>query len=233
MSKKDVLSCAFCGKPQQLVTKLVAGPNVNICDACIQACQLIIAEDKASDGLTSTKEVKIDIDQKNLPKPKEIHQFLNDYIIGQEKSKRAGTTNVAGIAGFGEACKIAKTKPQKYKEVEKLRNYLEEEILKIAGKEVKIFAKEADRIPNTSYIALEYADSQAQVINFDVNGICVSGGSACSSGSAKASRVLKAMKVTPNFIDSAIRVSLSVDNTKEEVDKFIKVWSEFYERHKS
>ena len=49
---------------------------------------------------------------------------------GQEKSKRAGTTNVAGIAGFGEACKIAKTKPQKYKEVEKLRNYLEEEILK-------------------------------------------------------------------------------------------------------
>lgn len=152
---------------------------------------------------------------------------------GQEKNKRAGTTNVAGIAGFGEACKLAKAKPQKYKEVEKLRDYLEATILEIAGKEVKIFGKEANRLPNTSYLALEYADSQAQVINFDVNGICVSGGSACSSGSTKASRVLKAMKATPNFIDSAIRVSLSIDNTKEEVEQFIKVWSEFYERHKS
>jgi len=152
---------------------------------------------------------------------------------GQENSKRAGTTNAAGIAGFGKACELAKTKPEKYKKVKELRDYLEQEIIKIGQDDVKIFGLDVDRLPNTSYSSLAYADAQAQLINFDLNNICVSAGSACSSGSSKASRVLRAIKTTPDFINSAIRVSLSVDNTKEEIDKFITTWKEFYNRHKS
>lgn len=152
---------------------------------------------------------------------------------GQENSKRAGTINTAGIAGFGKACEIAKEKPAKYKKIQELRDYLEQEIVKIAKDDIKIFGCDVKRLPNTSYLSLAYADAQAQLINFDLNNICVSAGSACSSGSSKASRVLKSIKATPDFIDSAVRVSLSTENTKEEIDKFISVWHEFYKRHKS
>ncbi len=150
----------------------------------------------------------------------------------QEKSKRAGTTNVAGIVGFGEACKDAKEKISTYENVKKLRDFLEVEIKKIGGSEVKIFADSVTRLPNTSYIALRNADSQTQLINFDLNGICVSSGPACSSGAATASRTLKAMKITPDFSASAIRVSLSAENTKEEIAKFIQVWSDFFQKTK-
>lgn len=154
------------------------------------------------------------------------------YGGGQEKSKRGGTTNAAGIIGFGIACEIAIENIEKYKETEKLRDFLESEITKIAGDEVKFISSEAKRLPSTSYIALQYADSQTQLIHFDLNGICISAGSACSSGSAAASRVLKAMKVCPTFSSSAIRVSLSTETTKEEIEQFIKIWGEFYKKHK-
>lgn len=152
----------------------------------------------------------------------------------QEKSKRAGTTNVAGIAGFGEACKLAAKKLSSYQNVKILRDFLEAEIQKIAKEtnddNVKIFASEVERLPNTSYIAIANADAQTQLINFDLNGICVSAGPACSSGTLTESRILKAMKIAPAFSTSAIRVSLGLENTKDEVEKFIKVWSEFYKR---
>lgn len=157
---------------------------------------------------------------------------IKPLIVGgkQEKSKRAGTTNTAGIAGFGEACKITAEKISDYENVKKLRDYLESEIKKIAGSDVKIFSEEAARLPNTCFMALKNSDSQTQLINFDINGICVSAGSACSSGTVVGSRVLAAMGVDPSFASSAIRVSLSPENTQQEVEKFIQVWKEFFER---
>ncbi|NBV06032.1 MAG: cysteine desulfurase [Proteobacteria bacterium] len=148
----------------------------------------------------------------------------------QEKSKRAGTINVAGIIGFGVACKLAKAKIAQYKNVEELRNFLESEIKKIGAENIKIFSTEVARLPNTSYIAIKNADAQTQLINFDLNGICVSAGPACSSGTSTGSRVLKAMNITPEFSNSAIRVSLGTETTEDEIKKFIKVWSEFYYR---
>lgn len=148
----------------------------------------------------------------------------------QEKSKRAGTTNIAGISGFGEACKLSAKKLPKYLEVKKLRDFLESEIKKIGGNDVKIFATEVERLPNTSYIALRNADAQTQLINLDLNGICVSAGPACSSGTLTESRILKAMGIAPEFSTSAVRVSLAVETTKDEIEKFIKVWSEFYKK---
>jgi len=159
---------------------------------------------------------------------------IKPLILGakQEKSRRAGTINVAGIAGFGEACKITKKKISTYDKVKELRDFLESELQKIAGDDVRIFAKDVERLQNTSYVAIRDADNQTQLINFDLNRICVSAGTACSSGTIAESRVLKAMKVEPSFSTSAIRVSLSTDNTLDEVKEFIRVWGDFYKRTK-
>ena len=75
----DLLKCSFCGKSQKQVKKLIAGPGVYICDECIDLCNEIIEEE-----LAETPELKLE----DLPKPKEIYQFLNDYIVGQEQAKK-------------------------------------------------------------------------------------------------------------------------------------------------
>ncbi len=75
----ELLKCSFCGKSQKQVKKLIAGPGVYICDECIDLCNEIIEEE-----LSETSEMHFD----ELPKPREIYQFLNDYIIGQEQAKK-------------------------------------------------------------------------------------------------------------------------------------------------
>ena len=75
----DLLKCSFCGKSQKQVKKLIAGPGVYICDECIELCNEIIEEELAESG---------DLNLDNLPKPREIFEFLNEYIIGQEAAKK-------------------------------------------------------------------------------------------------------------------------------------------------
>jgi ATP-dependent Clp protease ATP-binding subunit ClpX len=75
----DLLKCSFCGKSQKQVKKLIAGPGVYICDECIDLCNEIIEEE-----LAETPELKLE----DLPKPKQIYEFLNDYIVGQEQAKK-------------------------------------------------------------------------------------------------------------------------------------------------
>src|SRR4051794_33291803 len=76
----DLLKCSFCGKSQKQVKKLIAGPGVYICDECIDLCNEIIEEE-----LNETTEVGLD----ELPKPREIFEFLNSYVIGQETAKKS------------------------------------------------------------------------------------------------------------------------------------------------
>src|SRR3712207_1792760 len=76
----DLLKCSFCGKSQKQVKKLIAGPGVYICDECIDLCNEII-EEELSEGT--------EVGLEELPKPKEIFEFLNSYVIGQEKAKKA------------------------------------------------------------------------------------------------------------------------------------------------
>ena len=75
----DLLKCSFCGKSQKQVKKLIAGPGVYICDECIDLCNEIIEEE-----LTESSDVSFD----SLPKPKEIYEFLDGYIIGQDSAKK-------------------------------------------------------------------------------------------------------------------------------------------------
>lgn len=75
----DLVKCSFCGKSQKQVKKLIAGPGVYICDECIDLCNDIIEEE-----LSENSEVRFD----DLPKPIEIFNFLNDYVIGQERAKK-------------------------------------------------------------------------------------------------------------------------------------------------
>ena len=75
----ELLKCSFCGKSQKQVKKLIAGPGVYICDECIDLCNEIIEEE-----LAETSELRFD----ELPKPTEIFDFLNDYIIGQDQAKK-------------------------------------------------------------------------------------------------------------------------------------------------
>ena len=75
----DLLKCSFCGKSQKQVKKLIAGPGVYICDECIDLCNEIIEEE-----LSQSSEVRFD----ELPKPREIYEYLNDYVIGQDGAKK-------------------------------------------------------------------------------------------------------------------------------------------------
>lgn len=76
---KGQLKCSFCGKMQEQVKKLVAGPGVYICDECIELCNEIIEEEFSED---------VDIDLKEVPKPKDIKSILDEYVIGQENAKK-------------------------------------------------------------------------------------------------------------------------------------------------
>ncbi|MGI8668353.1 MAG: ATP-dependent Clp protease ATP-binding subunit ClpX, partial [Aridibacter sp.] len=76
---EEVLRCSFCGKSQNEVKKLIAGPSVYVCNECIDICNEIINDDEQTDGITS---------RTNLPKPQQIHDFLDEYVIGQSESKK-------------------------------------------------------------------------------------------------------------------------------------------------
>lgn len=153
-------------------------------------------------------------------------------ILGgnQEKNLRAGTENLAGIAGFGKAAELVDI--EKYHKLGVLRDRLEKDLLALAPN-LKIFGFDAPRVHNTSMFALPGASSETQLIALDLAGICVSNGSACSSGTVKISHVLKAMGATDAEAGSSLRVSLGWNTTEKDIDYFLAKWSEMYNRVKS
>ncbi|MBT3917390.1 MAG: cysteine desulfurase [Rhodospirillaceae bacterium] len=151
---------------------------------------------------------------------------------GQERSRRAGTENVPGIVGFGAAANLAAENIDKANEIKILRDHLESKIKSMAPDAV-VFGERVDRLPNTICLSMPNVSSETQVMKFDLTGIMVSAGSACSSGRVQASHVLKAMGVGEEVASTAIRVSLGDSNTKEEVDYFVSQWREIYVRANS
>ncbi len=140
---------------------------------------------------------------------------------GQERRQRAGTENVAGIAAFGMAAKIAGKNIDKYKKnVGNLKNKIENELKKYEF--VKILGENSPRICNSILFSIKNAKAETLVMNFDLENIALSNGSACSSGVVQTSHVIEAMGESKN--NAALRISLGWASTKENVDHFISVW---------
>ena len=145
---------------------------------------------------------------------------------GQERGHRAGTENVAGIAGFGAAAKVATPLPAA------LRDRFEAE-LRSAVPDVVIFGEKAMRLPNTSNFALPAVGAETTVMALDLEGVMVSSGSACSSGKVKPSHVLHAMSVPESIARSALRVSFGWNSTDQDVDAAISAISQLQSRVRS
>jgi cysteine desulfurase len=155
----------------------------------------------------------------------DIH--LADPLIrggGQERGLRAGTENVPGIAAFGAAAAAARQLGQtEAARMLVLRNRLEAGLRAIAPATV-IFGAAAERLPNTTLFALEGMKAETAVIAFDLEGIAVSSGAACSSGKVQPSHVLAAMGVSPGLLRGAVRVSLGCETTEAEVETLLSAW---------
>jgi cysteine desulfurase len=143
---------------------------------------------------------------------------------GQERGLRAGTENVAGIAGFGAAAAEAHHNCQAEREhVDALRSRLES-ALRAATPEAIIFGAEAARLPNTTLFAVPGMKAETAVIAFDLAGIAVSSGAACSSGKVQPSHVLAAMGFSPAVAHGAVRVSLGWSTTESDIESFLNAW---------
>ncbi|MGB6389986.1 MAG: cysteine desulfurase family protein [Methyloceanibacter sp.] len=150
---------------------------------------------------------------------------------GQELRRRAGTENVAGIAGFGVAAELAAAELDKVAGIAKLRDELEKRALAIAPDAV-VLSSRVERLPNTSCIAVPGTRAETLVIGLDLAGVAVSAGSACSSGKVEASHVLSAMAVPPEIAQGAIRVSLGYGSEVADIERFLAAWSEMIKRLK-
>jgi len=143
---------------------------------------------------------------------------------GQERRRRAGTENVIGIAGFGAAASAAKRDLADMARLAELRDRLEREALELAPG-ARVIGAEAPRLPNTTCLALPGMAAETLVIRFDLAGIAISAGAACSSGKVGASTVLAAMGLPDDLARSAIRVSLGWTTTERDIDAFLAAWS--------
>lgn len=142
---------------------------------------------------------------------------------GQEMRRRAGTENVAGIVGFGTAARLAKQDVAEQAKYAAMREVMESRLVKEAT-DIVIVGQDAQRVSTTSCIAMPRVQSEKQVMAFDLAGIAVSAGAACSSGKVKTSHVLAAMGYAPEIAASAIRVSFGHGTTSAELDRFVDVW---------
>lgn len=140
----------------------------------------------------------------------------------QERGLRAGTENVAAIAGFGAAAAGAKQPDAEH--VAKLRDALETGI-RAATPQAVIFGAGAPRLPNTTLFAVPGIKAETALIAFDLEGIAVSSGSACSSGKVTASHVLAAMGAGADLARGAVRVSLGWSSTTADVERFLGTWN--------
>ena len=148
----------------------------------------------------------------------------------QEKDKRAGTENVAGIVGMGKAIEIATNNIEKHNEIiQRLRDYYISEIRENIPN-IKINGDLEKRLPGNANISFESIKGDSLIFNLDLKGICASSGSACTSGSIDPSHVLKAINVPEKFLDNSLRISIGKYNTKEEVDYLIKNLTEIVNR---
>jgi len=150
---------------------------------------------------------------------------------GQEMGRRSGTENIVGIAGFGAAAQTAARDLANgvWEEIAALRDLLEDGLQSAASGSV-IIGQGTRRLPNTCYLATPGWKGETQVMAMDLAGFAGSAGAACSSGKTRASRVLTAMGFDADTSRGAIRLSLGPTNTRDEVLRFVDLWSQAHKR---
>ena len=148
----------------------------------------------------------------------------------QERNKRGGTENVAGIVGLGKACELARINMANHiRYLQELRNYYISRV-KETIPNVKLNGKLENRLPGNANFSFEGVDGEALLLNLDAKGICASSGSACSTGSPEPSHVLTAIGCTPSQAFSALRTTFDEENTKADIDYLVENLKEIVER---
>lgn len=148
---------------------------------------------------------------------------------GQELGRRAGTENLPGIVAFGAAAEAAKRDLAAYAGIAAIRDRLESLILAEAP-DTPIYGRSVPRLPNTACIGMLGVEAELQVMAFDLDGIAVSAGSACSSGKMKPSHVLLAMGLDEQAARQAIRISFGRDSQPEDADRAVEAWIKLWRR---
>jgi len=152
---------------------------------------------------------------------------LTQFLHGghQERNRRAGTQNVAGIAGLGKACELARAELDTYyKRVRVLRDRLEDGIFnQVPDIKLNGTPDREKRLPNTLNVSFAYIEGESLLLNLDMYGIAASSGSACTSGSLEPSHVMGAMCVEVTLAHSSTRFSLGPETTAEEIDRVLEV----------
>jgi len=153
---------------------------------------------------------------------------------GQEQGRRAGTENVVGIAGFGAAAEAAARDlaEGRWDGVAALRDRMEVALLALVPEAV-IVGQAGARLPNTTCLMVPGWKGETQVMQMDLAGFAVSAGSACSSGKVRTSRVLRAMGYDDLAASSAIRLSLGLETTEDEVMRFAESWAAQWHRQRA
>lgn len=153
---------------------------------------------------------------------------------GQEMGRRAGTENIIGIAAMGAAAEAAQADLASgaWDRVAKLRNILEEAIATRTDQTIFV-GIDQERLPNTSCIIAPGWKGETQVMAIDLAGFAISAGSACSSGKVRESRVLRAMGYGADEASCAIRVSLGLETTEQEVRRFADIWTTAYAKRRT
>jgi cysteine desulfurase len=143
---------------------------------------------------------------------------------GQERGLRAGTENAPGVAGFGAAAREARLQgAAEAARMARLRDRLEAGLRELAP-DVVIFSSGVERLPNTTLFALPGQAAETALIAFDLDGVALSSGSACSSGKVRRSHVLQAMGVSDDLAGGAVRVSLGWSSVEADVERFLKAF---------
>lgn len=193
-----------------------------------------------TDAVQAVGNIKIDVNKLNIDLMSlSAHKFYGPKGVGalyvrtgvkfdkiqdgghQEKDKRAGTENVAGIVGIGKAIELAYKNIEDYnKKLTELRDYyisqVEEKI-----PHVKLNGHRTKRLSGNANISFKFIEGESLLLNLDMKGICASSGSACTSGSLDPSHVLVAIGLPHEIAHGSLRVTLGLENTKEDVDYLV------------
>ena len=147
---------------------------------------------------------------------------------GQERRRRAGTTNTAGIAGFGAAAGVCENSLD---HTAKIRDAIESGLREMEP-ELLIFSDQVDRLPNTSFFAVPDMSSQTLLMSLDLEGVSVSTGTACASGKVGTSRAVTAMGLSEQVPNGCLRVSLGYTSKMDDADGFLSAWAKIRRRNR-